>query len=148
MTIHRCGVVKLWEQYPGPLLAHEGLLPLATLCRAESSEKLLGHVAERINHIKDRKRRRETLNWSRVMAGFRYDKRLITGILKESDMLEESVIYQDIFRKGKQRGVQQGAEQEARKVGDASARTPVRQAVANNAAGNQTPRCGTVGSLM
>ena len=50
------------------------------------------------------------------MAGLRYDKGLITTILKESDMLEESVIYQDIFRKGKQRGVREGAEQEARKV--------------------------------
>ena len=116
LTIHRYGVVKLWEQDPAPLLEHEGLLPLATLCRAESGEKLLGHVAARINHIKDRKRRSETLNWSRMMAGLRYDKGLITGILKESDMLEESVIYQDIFRKGKRQGVRQGAEQEARKV--------------------------------
>ena len=128
MTIHRYGVVKLWEQDPAPLLDREGLLPLATLCRAESGEKLLGHVAARINRIKDRKRRSETLNWSRVMAGLRYDKGLITSILKESDMLEESVIYKDIFRKGKQRGVRegiqqgvqqgarQGAEQEARKV--------------------------------
>ena len=116
LTLHRYGVVKLWEQDPAALLEHEGLLPLATLCRAESGEKLLGHVAARINHIKDRKRRSETLNWSRMMAGLRYDKGLITAILKESDMLEESVIYQDIFRKGKRQGVQQGAEQEVRKV--------------------------------
>ncbi len=31
-------------------------------------------------------------------------------------MLEESVIYQDILRKGRKQGLQQGAEQEARKI--------------------------------
>jgi predicted transposase YdaD len=55
-----------------------------------------------------------------VLAGLRYDKSLIIKVLKESDMLEESVIYQDIFQKGKQQGVEQGlregVEQEARKV--------------------------------
>jgi predicted transposase YdaD len=30
--------------------------------------------------------------------------------------LEESVVYQDIFQKGKQQGVEQGVEQEARRV--------------------------------
>jgi len=43
-----------------------------------------------------------------MLAGLRYDKDLITKILKESDMLEESVIYQDILRRG--------AEQEAKKM--------------------------------
>ena len=31
-------------------------------------------------------------------------------------MLEESVIYQDIFKKGERRGLEKGLEQEARKV--------------------------------
>ena len=108
LTLHRYGVVKLWELDPAPLLDQEGLLPLATLCRAESASDLLAQVATRINQIEDAKRRRETLNWSRVMAGLRYDREVITRILKESDMLEESVIYQDIFSKGQQRGLQEG----------------------------------------
>ncbi len=106
-TVHIYDVVKMWEQNPAELLKHKGLLPLATLCRAESGEKLLGEVAAQINRIESRERRRETLNWSRVLAGLRYDKSLIIKILKESDMLEESVIYQDIFQKGEQRGLQQ-----------------------------------------
>jgi predicted transposase YdaD len=119
-TVHSYDVVKLWEEDPAELMKYEGLLPLATLCRTDSSEKLLKEVAEKIRRIKSRERRRETLNWSRVLAGLRYDKILITRILKESDMLEESVIYQDIFHKGEQKGekkgLQEGAEQEARKV--------------------------------
>jgi predicted transposase YdaD len=123
-TVHRYRVVKLWEQDPAELLEHEGLLPLATLCRAESGETLLREVAVRVNRIKSRQRRREALNWSRVLAGLRYDKKLIFDILKESDMLEESVIYQDIYQKGERRGEQRGerrgeqrgVEKEARKV--------------------------------
>jgi predicted transposase YdaD len=115
-TLHVYDVIRMWEQNPAMFLKQEGLLPLATLCRAESGEKLLSEVAARINQIKSRERRREELNWSRVLAGLRYDKSLINKILKESDMLEESVIYQDILQKGKRRGLQEGAEEEARKV--------------------------------
>jgi predicted transposase/invertase (TIGR01784 family) len=124
MTVHRYQVVRVWEQNPAELMKHEGLLPLATLCRAESGEKLLHEVAVQINRIESREQRRETLNWSRVLAGLRYDKNLIYQILKESDMLEESVVYQDILQKGRRRGLQEGrqegrqegAEEEARKV--------------------------------
>jgi predicted transposase YdaD len=123
-TVHSYDVVRVWEQNPAELMKHEGLLPLATLCHAESGEKLLGEVAAQINRIESREQRRETLNWSRVLAGLRYDKSLIYQILKESDMLEESVVYQDILQKGRRRGLQEGrqegrqegAEEEARKV--------------------------------
>ncbi len=103
-TLHIYDVVLMWEQNPAMFLKHEGLLPLATLCRAESGEKLLGAVAAGINRIKSRDRRREALNWSRMLAGLRYNKNLIYQILKESDMLEESVVYQDILQKGEQKG--------------------------------------------
>ena len=105
-TVHRYMVVKLWEQDPAELLKHAGLLPLATLCRAESGEQLLGAVAAQIKRIKLPEQRREAVNASRVFAGLRYDRGLINRILKESDMLEESVIYQDIFQKGAQQGLQ------------------------------------------
>ena len=119
-TLHIYDVIRMWEQNPAIFMKREGLLPLATLCRAESGEKLLAEVAAQINQIKSRERRRDELNWSRVLAGLRYDKSLINKILKESDMLEESVIYQDIYRKGERHGLQEGrqegAEEEARKV--------------------------------
>src|SRR5262245_13749666 len=61
-------------------------------------------------------RRRETLNLSRALAGVRYDKGLTYKILKESDMLEESVVYQDILQKGAQKGLQQGLQRERRLI--------------------------------
>jgi predicted transposase YdaD len=107
-TTHTYSVIKLWEVDPRELLKYDGLLPLATLCRAESGERLLSAVAARANRIKSREQRREMLNASRVFAGLRYDKTLVNRILKESDMLEESVIYQDILQKGELRGLQRG----------------------------------------
>jgi predicted transposase YdaD len=105
-TMHTCSVIKLWEVEPRELLRYEGLLPLATLCRAESGEQLLSTVAAQAKRIKSRERRREVLNASRIFAGLRYDKDLVNRILRGSDMLEESVIYQDILQRGELRGLQ------------------------------------------
>jgi predicted transposase YdaD len=110
-TWHEYDVVKMWEQDPAVLLHHEGLLPLATLCRAASAEQLLQDVAVQVLQIKTRERRGEALNWARMLAGLRYNRKLIGSILKETDMLEESVIYQDILRKGRKQGLQQGLQQ-------------------------------------
>ncbi len=111
-TTHRYTVIKLWEQDPAELLRHEGLLPLATLCRAESGEKLLQEVALGIARIQARQG--DVLNDARMLAGLRYNKNLVYQILKENDMLEESVVYQDILRKGKRQGVQQEGQTIAR----------------------------------
>jgi predicted transposase YdaD len=43
-----------------------------------------------------------------MLAGLRYDRDIVYRILKERDMLEESVVYQDIFQKGEEQGLQQG----------------------------------------
>ena len=103
-TWHRFTVVKMWEQDASTFLRNPALLPLATLCRAEAGEPLLAAVAEKISEIKSPAQRREALDWSRMLAGLRYDKNLIGKILKESDM-EESVIYQDILEKGEKKVV-------------------------------------------
>jgi predicted transposase YdaD len=64
---------------------------------------LLAEVAAKINDFTSSTERREMLHWSRMLAGLRYDKNLISNIFKESDMLEESVIYQDILQKGERK---------------------------------------------
>lgn len=115
-TRHEYDVIRLWEQDPAALLPYEGLLPLATLCRAASGARLLNTVAARIRQIKSPTQQREVLNWSRVLAGLRYDSDLIYQTLKENEMLEESVVYQDILRKGEQLGVQLGVTEGERRV--------------------------------
>ena len=110
-TVHRYTVVKMWEQDPTELLKQEGLLPLATLCRTASDEQLLQAVATGIAQITARERQAEAANWARMLAGLRYNRKLIGSIIKEADMLEESVIYQDILRKGKRQGKQEGKQE-------------------------------------
>ena len=101
----------MWEQDSEELLKYNGLLPLATLCRAKSPERLLTAVAEQVNRIQSRDQRREAMAQSRVLAGLRYDADLIYQTLKESTMLEESTVYQDIFQKGERRGLQLGVQE-------------------------------------
>ena len=107
-TFHSYDVVRLWEVAPQELMRHEGLLPLATLCRALSGEELLRAVAERVQAIEAPQQKRETLNACRVLAGLRYNKGLVNRLLKENDMIEQSVIYQDILQRGIVRGEAQG----------------------------------------
>ena len=112
VTLFRFRVVKMWEQDPADLLKHAGLLPLATLCQAESGEQLLSEVAAEIDRIESRELRREVLDWSRVLAGLRYKPSLVYQVFKESDMWEESSVYQDILQKGELKG----EVREARKI--------------------------------
>lgn len=44
-----------------------------------------------------------------VLAGLRFPKNLITQLFRE-EIMQESVIYQDILQKGVQQGLQQGEE--------------------------------------
>lgn len=99
-TSHCYRVIKLWETNPQELLKYDGLLPLATLCQAESGETLLKAVAQRIRRIKSPELRRETFNASRLLAGLRYDAGVIIRTLQQGGIMEESVIYQDIIRTG------------------------------------------------
>ena len=107
-TLHSYEVVYLADLDPAELLKEEGLIPLATLCRAASGETLLRTVAEELNRITSPARRREAVNAARIFAGLRYDGGLINHILKESDIMEESVIYQEIIRRGEVRGEARG----------------------------------------
>jgi predicted transposase YdaD len=115
-------VVKMWEQDPSALLDHDGLLPLATLCRDEArGEKLLREVAQRLDDIDDLNRRANQIVNAQLLAGLRYSGDLVYQILRGGDMLEESSVYQDILRKGIQQGVQRGREEgreEGREVGE------------------------------
>lgn len=105
----RYTVVKLWEQDAAQLLAHEGLLSLATLCHAAPDGlTLLTQVAERIQSLPEASARLEQIALARALAGLRFDTELIYSILQGGNMLEESVVYQDIIRQGRQRGLQEG----------------------------------------
>lgn len=101
-------MIRLWEEDPTPLLANPALLPLATLARTDSPADLLTQVATAVDMIEETDERQNISACVQVLAGLRFDKSLITQLFRE-EIMQESVIYQDILQKG----LQQGKKQEA-----------------------------------
>ena len=79
-----------------------GLLPLAPLCQTDSPQTLLSQVAQEVAKISDRETRKNTAAYTEILAGLRFEKNLIRQLLSE-DIMQESVIYQDILQKGEQK---------------------------------------------
>ncbi|MEA5502444.1 DUF4351 domain-containing protein [Halotia wernerae UHCC 0503] len=99
---YRYRVVRLWEQDSAPFLDNLALLPLAPLTKTDSPGALLSQVAQRVAKIPDRDERQNIAGCTEILAGLRFDKGLIRQFLRE-DIMQESVIYQDILQKGEQR---------------------------------------------
>jgi len=111
-TTHRYRVIRLWEEDPTPLLANPALLPLATLARTESPTDLLTQVAAAVDMIEETDERQNISACVQVLAGLRFEKNLITQLFRE-EIMQESVIYQDILQKGLKQGEEQGKKKEA-----------------------------------
>ncbi|WP_193195717.1 DUF4351 domain-containing protein [Nostoc sp. MG11] len=107
-TTHRYRVIRLWEEDPTPLLANPALLPLATLARTDSPANLLTQVATAVDMIEETDERQNISACVQVLAGLRFDKSLIKQLFRE-EIMQESVIYQDILQKGEERGKKQEA---------------------------------------
>lgn len=63
---------------------------------------LLSQVAQEVAKISDRETRQNTAAYTEILAGLRFEKGLIRQLLRE-DIMQESVIYQDILQKGEQK---------------------------------------------
>jgi predicted transposase YdaD len=107
-TTHHYRSLRMWEQDASLFLGNLALLPLAPLCRTESPRDLLSQVAIEIAKIEVRQNRQDTAGYTEILAGLRFEKSLIRQLLSE-DIMQESVIYQDILHKGEQKGEQQEA---------------------------------------
>jgi len=106
-TTHRYKAIRLWEQDPAVFLDNPGLLPLAPLTKTDSPEILLSQIAERIARIPQESERQNITGCTEILAGLRFDKDLIYQFLRE-EMMQESVIYQDILQKGELKGELRG----------------------------------------
>jgi len=108
-TTHRYRVIRMWEQDPDIFLNNPALLPLAPLARTDSPQELLSQVAENIAKIEDRETKQDIAAYTEILAGLRFEKDFIRQLLSE-EIMQESVIYQDIFQKGEERGEKRGEE--------------------------------------
>jgi predicted transposase/invertase (TIGR01784 family) len=106
-TRHEYTVLKMWEQDPAMFLDDPALLPLATLAAATSPIQLLEQVAQQVSTIESTQQRQELSTYSQLLAGLRFDKRLIRQVFQEG-IMRESVIYQEILQEGEIKGRQEG----------------------------------------
>ncbi len=102
MTTHRYRVIRMWEEDSALFLDNPALLPLAPLTQTDSPQGLLSQVAQSVAKISDRETRQNTAAYTEILAGLRFQKDLIRQLLSE-DIMQESVIYQDILQKGEQK---------------------------------------------
>ncbi len=100
----------MWEQESGPFLANPALLPLATLTQSESPRSLLVQIAEQIAIISDREERQNISGCVEILAGLRFKKDIIRQLFRE-EIMQGSVIYQDILQQGLQRGRREGQQE-------------------------------------
>ena len=107
MTTHRYRVIRMWEQDSTMFLNNPALLPLAPLTRTDSPEQLLSQVAQSVAKIPSRESRQEIAAYTEILAGLKFEKDLIRRFLSE-DIMQESVIYQDIEQKGERKGEKKG----------------------------------------
>jgi predicted transposase/invertase (TIGR01784 family) len=114
-TSHRFEIIRLWEQPTEVFLKFPGLLPFATLSQTEDKTQTLEQVAQVIEAIKNTKTQSNIAASTAVLAGLVLDKDLIKKVLR-SDIMRESVIYQDILKEGEERGLEQGLEQKAQEI--------------------------------
>jgi predicted transposase YdaD len=94
----------MWEQDSALFLNNPGLLPLAPLTRTNSPQSLLSQVSENVAKISDRETQQDIAAYTEILAGLRFEKNLIRQLLSE-EIMQESVIYQDILQKGEQRTI-------------------------------------------
>lgn len=106
-TRHKYRVIRLWEQDSAPLINNPALLPLAALAKSNSPESLLQQVANQVDMIEESEEQKNISACTQILAGLRFDRSLINQLFRE-EIMQESVIYQDIIQRGEQIGEQRG----------------------------------------
>ena len=114
-TQHQYQVICLWQESPDLFLDDPALLPLAPLAAASESTEILQQVVDCLKRLEP-ERRAEVSSYTQILAGLKFEKDVIQQLFRE-DLMQESVIYQDILNKGRQKGLQEGR-QEGRQEGE------------------------------
>ena len=108
---HKFNVIRLWEQPTAIFQQYQGLLPFATLSQTSTPEETLRQVARQIENITDKQLQSNVAASTAIISGIALSKEIIKRLLR-SDIMKESVIYQEILHEGlaegKARGLAEG----------------------------------------
>jgi len=104
---HRFNVIRLWEQPTEIFQQYQGLLPFATLSKTCDRVETLRQVAKQIENIADKQLQSSVAASTAIISGIALDREIIQRLLR-SDIMKESVIYQDILSEGMAEGEARG----------------------------------------
>ena len=104
---HRFNVIRLWEQPTEIFQQYQGLLPFATLSQTNNPEETLRQVAKQIENIADKQVQRNVAASTAIISGIALSKEIIQRLLR-SEIMKESVIYQEILLEGMAEGEAKG----------------------------------------
>ncbi|MCY7331716.1 MAG: Rpn family recombination-promoting nuclease/putative transposase [Pseudanabaena sp. CAN_BIN31] len=116
---HTFNVIRLWEQPTEIFQQYQGLLPFATLSKTSDRAETLRQVAKQIENIADKQLQSSVAASTAIISGIALDREIIQRLLR-SDIMKESVIYQDILSEGMAEGKAEG-KAEGRAEGEAKA---------------------------
>jgi len=104
---HSFNVIRLWEQPTKIFQQYQGLFPFATLSNTNNPEETLRQVAKQIENIADKTTQSNVAASTAIISGIALKKEIIQRLLR-SEIMKESVIYQDILLEGEARGEAKG----------------------------------------
>jgi len=104
---HEFNVIRLWEQPTEIFQQYQGLLPFAALSQTNDPEETLRQVAKQIEEITDKQVQSNVAASTAIISGIALNKEIIQRLLR-SDIMKESVIYQEILREGRAEGKAEG----------------------------------------
>ena len=114
-TYHEFEVIRLWEQPTAQFLQLPGLLPLAVLTQGDEPTIILNQVAQAVEEITDNNVKSNVLAASTILAGLILNDTLIKSFFR-SDIMKQSVIYQEILKEGETKGKAEGKAEKAQQV--------------------------------
>ncbi|GBL11106.1 hypothetical protein MSj_02606 [Microcystis aeruginosa Sj] len=114
-TFHSFQVIRLWEEKTPQFFHHPGLLPFAVLSNTDDPEQVLSQVSRSLETISEKQLQSNLAAATSILAGLVLNRETIKNILR-SDIMRESVIYQDILEEGEEKGLQKGKEEKARQI--------------------------------
>jgi predicted transposase/invertase (TIGR01784 family) len=127
---HQFNVIRLWEQPTEIFQKYSGLLPFATLSQTDNPEATLRQVARQIENITDKQVQSNVAASTAIISGIALNKEIIQRLLR-SEIMKESVIYQEILLEGKAEGKAEGIA-EGKAEGIAEGKTKERNQIAIN----------------
>jgi predicted transposase/invertase (TIGR01784 family) len=104
---HQFNVIRIWEQPTEIFQKHQGLLPFATLSQTKNPEETLRQVAQQIEQISDKQVQSNVAASTAIISGIALNKEIIQRLLR-SEIMKESVIYQEILLEGEAKGLAKG----------------------------------------